>query len=405
MQSLTRRQFLQFSALAGVGLSISACQPIRRPEELSQSSAATVADRRSAAVAQAVQTALETHKIPGLAVAIVQDNELVYANGFGVRNLETGKPMTATSVMSMASISKAFTATAIMQLAEAGKVDVDEPYVTYVPYFEMEDARYKAITIRHLLAHRSGMPELTPDLFFSEWDDPWVDDEAAERYVRSFKTGVTLNQEPGGDQFTYSDFGYDILADLIHKVSGELFEDYIKHHIFEPLGMANSTFLLNEVDAEQLVAAHVYDDAGNAVVWENFPYDRKHAPSSCLHSTVEDLSRWVLAHLNGGERNGKRILQTASQAQLWEMLFEWGGEDLIRGYGWGCWLGEFEGKPLVASFGAQPGVQTIAALLPTEGLAVIVLGNLYGSLGAFEDPYYISEVSSSLLGKLLRGEI
>ena len=405
MQSLTRRQFLQFSALTGVGLSISACQPIRRPEELSQSSAATVADRRSAAVAQEVQTALETHKIPGLAVAIVQDNELVYANGFGVRNLETGKPMTATSVMSMASISKAFTATAIMQLAEAGKVDVDEPYVTYVPYFEMEDARYKAITIRQLLAHHSGMPELTPDLFFSEWDDPWVDDEAAERYVRSFKTGVTLNQEPGGDQFTYSDFGYDILADLIHKVSGELFEDYIKHHIFEPLGMANSTFLLNEVDAEQLVAAHVYDDAGNAVVWENFPYDRKHAPSSCLHSTVEDLSRWVLAHLNGGEINGKRILQTASQAQLWERLFDWGGEDLIRGYGWGWWLGEFEGKPLIAGFGAQPGVQTIAALLPNEGLAVIVLGNLYGSLGAFEDPYYISEVSSSLLGKLLRGEI
>jgi len=405
MQSLTRRQFLQFSALAGVGLSISACQPIRRPEELSQSSAATVADRRSAAVAQAVQTALETHKIPGLAVAIVQDNELVYANGFGVRNLATGEPMTATSVMSMASISKAFTATAIMQLVEAGKVDVDEPYVTYVPYFEMEDARYKAITIRQLLAHHSGMPELTPDLFFSEWDDPWFDDEAAERYARSFKQGVTLNQEPGGDQFLYSDFGYDILADLIHKVSGELFEDYVKHHIFEPLGMTSSTFLLNEVDPKQLVAAHVYDDAGNAVVWENFPYDRKHAPSSCLHSTVEDLSRWVLAHLNGGERNGKRILQTASQAQLWETLFEWGGEDLIRGYGWGWWLGEFEGQPLVAGFGAQPGVQTIAALLPTEGLAVIVLGNLYGSLGAFEDPYYISEVSSSLLSKLLRGEI
>ncbi len=405
MQSLTRRQFLQFSALTGVGLSISACQPIRRPEELSQSSAATVADRRSAAVAQAVQTALETHKIPGLAVAIVQDNELVYANGFGVRNLDTGAPMTATSVMSMASISKAFTATAIMQLVEAGKVDVDEPYVTYVPYFEMEDARYKMITVRHLLGHHSGMPELTPDLFFSEWDDPWFDDEAAERYARSFKQGVTLNQEPGGDQFLYSDFGYDILADLIHKVSGELFEDYVKHHIFEPLGMTSSTFLLNEVDSKQLVAAHVYDDAGNAVVWENFPYDRKHAPSSCLHSTVEDLSRWVLAHLNGGERNGKRILQTASQAQLWERLFDWGGEDLIRGYGWGWWLGEFEGQPLVASFGAQPGVQTIAALLPTEGLAVIVLGNLYGSLGAFEDPYYISEVSSSLLSKLLRGEI
>ena len=405
MKTLTRRQFLQNSALVGLGLSLAACQPIRRPEELGQTSVSATADQRFAAITQEIQSMLDAHEIPGLGIGLIQDNELIYANSFGVRNLDTGEPMTATSVMSMASISKAFTATAIMQLVEADKLDVDEPYVTYVPYFEMEDARYKTITIRHLLAHHSGLPELTPDLFFSEWDDPWTDDEADERYVRSFKTGVTLNQDPGGDQFIYSDFGYDILADLIHKVSGELFEEYVKHHIFEPLGMTNSTFLPNEVDPDQLVAAHVYDDAGKLIVWENFPYDRKHAPSSCLHSTVEDLSRWVRAHLNGGELNGKRILQTTSQAQLWEALFDWGGEDLVRGYAWGWWLGELEEKQMRLGYGAQPGVQTVVSLFPTEGIAVIALGNSYGALDGSDSPYYISEVSSTLASKLLRGEI
>ena len=284
-------------------------------------------------------------------------------------------------------------------------MDIDDPYVKHVPYFEMEDARYRDITIRHLLAHNSGMPELTNDLFFSEWDDPWYDRDAAERYVRSFRTGVLLNQAPGGGKFRYSDFGYDILADLIRNVSGELFEDYTRHHIFEPLGMSRSTFLVNEVDPRQLVAAHVYDDSGHAVVWKRFPYDRRHAPSSCLHSNVEDMSRWIRAHLNGGELDGHRILQPESQARLWETLFPWGGKDLLRAYGWGWEIGEFEGKKLVTSIGGQPGVQTIAALLPTERSAVIVLDNLLGSLGSFKDRYEVFELAQWTLGRLLHGEM
>ena len=106
---------------------------------------------------------MAANAIPGIAVGLIQDNALVYENGFGVRNLDTGEPMTSRSVMSMASVSKAFTATAIMQLIEAGKVNVDDTFVTHVPYFEMEDPRYKDITVRHLLAHNSGMPELTDD--------------------------------------------------------------------------------------------------------------------------------------------------------------------------------------------------------------------------------------------------
>lgn len=406
MNRLTRREFLELSAVVSAGTMVAACQPITRPMADTQAAPAIPPDEPFAAFDEEVKNAMTANEIPGIAVGVIQDNALVYENGFGVRNLDTGDPMTSRSVMSMASVSKAFTAAAIMQLIETGKMRVEDSFVTHVPYFEMEDPRYKDITVRHLLAHNSGMPELTPDMFFSEWDDPWTDEGAAERYVRSFKTGVMLNQEPGGDQFRYSDFGYDILADLIHKVSGELFEDYCHGHFFEPLQMNDSTFLFSEIAPEALVAAHIRDEDGTPVVWDNFPYDRKHAPSSCLHSNVVDMSNWALAHMNHGELNGNRILQPKNQAQLWEVLFPWGGEDALKAYGWGWELGDIEGEPLVTSFGGQPGVQTVVALLPEKGLGVIVLGNILGTLQPDgNDPYVVGDLAFWALDKLLKGEI
>ena len=277
--------------------------------------------------ADQVQQAMQDSKIPGIAVGVIRANKLVYADGFGVRNISTGAPMTSKSVMSMASISKGFTATALMQLIEARQVNgIDDTFLAYVPYFTMEDARYPAVTLRHLLAHTSGMPPLTDADFFSEFMTPEFDDGAAERLVRSLSTGVSLAQDPGGPDFLYSDVGYDILADLIHNVTGELFENYMRRHILDPLKMKDATFLFTEVKPKDLVAAHVRDETGSVVVWDGyFPYDRKHAPSSCLHCNVEDFSQWLLAQMNGGALHGKRILEPASQAQLWEKLYDWGG--------------------------------------------------------------------------------
>ena len=154
------------------------------------------------------------------------------------------------------------------------------------------------------------MPPLTDADFFSEFMTPEFDDGAAERLVRSLSTGVMLAQDPGGPDFLYSDVGYDILADLIHNVTGELFENYMRRHILDPLNMKDATFLFTEVKPKDLVAAHVRDENGNVVVWDGyFPYDRKHAPSSCLHCNVEDFSQWLLAHMNGGALHGKRILR------------------------------------------------------------------------------------------------
>jgi CubicO group peptidase (beta-lactamase class C family) len=345
--------------------------------------------------ADRVQQAMTDAQIPGIAVGLIRANKLVYADGFGVRNLNTGAPMTSTSVMSMASISKAFTGAGIMQLIEAGKIgSIDDTFLSYVPYFTMADPRYTQITLRHQLSHTSGLLPLDYVDFFGEFMTPDYDAGAAERLVRSLSTD-SLYQEPDGPAFQYSDVGYDILADLIHKVSGELFEDYMRSHIFDPLKMKHSTFLVGEIDPDDLVVAHVRDEDGNVVVWDYLiPYDRKHAPSSCLHCSVEDYSLWLLAMMNGGAWHGKRILTAENQAKLWEMLYLWNPDDVLQGYGWGWELGNFMGHQLVTSFGGQPGVQTVGMLLPTEGMGVIVLGNCLGTFNPdVPDPYVVGDLA------------
>lgn len=131
-----------------------------------------------------------------------------------------------------------------MQLVENGQVDLDMPVIKYVPYFRIADERYKTITVRQMLTHTSGMP----DEGDYEWDKPQSDDGALERYVRGLgNRNLRLEFEPGS-KFQYSNMAYEILGDLIAKVSGTSFEDYVRVHILEPLRMAKSTLLLKDAD-------------------------------------------------------------------------------------------------------------------------------------------------------------
>jgi CubicO group peptidase (beta-lactamase class C family) len=125
--------------------------------------------------------------IPGLAVGLVQGNETVYARGFGVQSLETQTPVTLDSIFCTASVSKCFVATAVIQLAERGKIDLDAPLIQYLPYFRMDDERYRQVIIRQILSHTSGMPDMDENEYDDFVSHPEWDDGAAERYVRGLK--------------------------------------------------------------------------------------------------------------------------------------------------------------------------------------------------------------------------
>lgn len=194
---------------------------------------------------------IKSGRLPGFAIGVVKNGKLVYAKGFGVAKLGASTPVTSRSLFHMASVTKTFVATAVMQLFEQGKIDLDAPIAKYLPYFKMDDERYRDIKVRQMLSHTSGIPDTTD----YHWDKPEYDDGALERFVRS-----TANQKlifAPGEKFAYSNTAYEILGDLIAKVSGESFEDYVQHHILTPLGMKDSTLLVRQANPSLLTSPHV----------------------------------------------------------------------------------------------------------------------------------------------------
>ncbi|MEM7530998.1 MAG: serine hydrolase domain-containing protein [Chloroflexota bacterium] len=310
-----------------------------------------------------LQSIVESFELAGLAVGIVQGDELAYAQGFGVHNIETGTPITPNSVFYTASISKTFVATAIMQLVEMGSVDLDEPVITYLTYFTLNDESVSNITIRHMLSHISGMPDVE-DYY---WDQPTDDVDALENYVRSLHEHTLLSTP--GEAFAYSNMAYEVLGDVIAKVTGQPFETTINEIIFKPLGMSNSTFLR----PTQMTSPHVR--IPHLAVSPVYPYNRTHTPSSTCHASLMDLSRWVRMFLNGGIfLDGQRILRDASVETMWQQQFEI-DEDEYMGLGWFVEPYADDTKRFVYHEGGDIGFLTNIAILPEESLAVIILSN------------------------------
>jgi len=297
----------------------------------------------------------ECFDTPGLAVGVIKDGKVFYTGAHGVQHLESNDPLTSKSIFHMASVSKPFVATCIVQLVEQGKMELDEKLTHYLPYFIMDDERYKDITIRHMLVHTSGIPNVRD----YEWDKPQYDDEAAERYARQHAT-FKLDFTPGEKQ-SYSNAAFDILVDVIAKVSGMTFEDYVKQNIFQPVGMINSTFYHPEVSSNLATKGHVLGDSLYVVVSDVYPYNRRHAGSSTLNSNVEDMLRWAEVNLNKGVINGKR---------------SW-------------FVSKFNGDTKISHSGGDTGFRSYFAFIPEKKSAIVLMANV--------NPFWSSDASNLIL--------
>jgi CubicO group peptidase (beta-lactamase class C family) len=312
-----------------------------------------------------IQDVIRCHELPGLAIGIVADNEIVYARGFGVQSIETRKPISVTTIFHMASISKPFVATGIVQLVERGQVQLDASIITYLPYFKLDDERFGEITIKQMLSHVSGMPDVED----YEWDKPQFDEGALEQYVRSISTRKLLSR-PGG-RFAYSNMAFECLGDVIAKVSGMSFDDYVKEHILNPAGMIESSFLKPEHLPEDWAAPHVRLLANLA--WEGYPYNRMHGPSSTLHSSALEMCNWAITNLNRGYFRGRQILNPSSYDMLWKPRAET-GEGKQVGLSW--FLGECRSEKTIEHGGGDTGFRSHFVMLPDKRSAVVVLCNM-----------------------------
>jgi CubicO group peptidase (beta-lactamase class C family) len=233
----------------------------------------------TAAINAYIENHMAENQIPGLALVIVHNDEIVYTQGYGDADPD-GTPVTPQTPFILGSTSKSFTALAIMQLVEAGEIELDASVQTYLPWFTMagpEDAAL--ITVRHLLAQTSGLSGPVSD---KDLVNPDVSENALETHIRELAE-YNLARPPG-ESYDYNNTGYDILGLIVQTVSGQSFESYIEEQIFLPLEMTHSYTSKSEAEANGLAIGHTYF-FGNPRASADAPYPRRKLPSGFPIST------------------------------------------------------------------------------------------------------------------------
>jgi CubicO group peptidase (beta-lactamase class C family) len=249
--------------------------------------------------------------IPGAAIGIVRGDQVVYVQAYGVAD-DTGRTLTPDTPFLIASLSKSITAVGIMQLAEEGKINLDAAVQTYLPWFQVADKEASAkITVRHLLHQTSGFDERESYIRNLSTDPS---DDALEKSIRALST-AQLNFAPG-EAFEYANTNYDILGLILQTVSGQSYEEYIEEKIFAPLDMAQSYTSLEEARAGNMSRGY-YPFFGFTTAYDHLmPYSRIVKPSAGLFSSAEDLTHYLIAHLNDGQYQNNSILSPEGVAEL-----------------------------------------------------------------------------------------
>ena len=330
-----------------------------------------------------LEKALINYDLPGLAIGVRigegekdRKEKFIYRNAVGYKDLASKEPLIPEHIFHMASVTKLFVGTSILQLWEKNLLELDSPLTDYLPWFEMKDERYRDITIRQLLSHTSGMPDVKD----YHWDEPETDEGALERYVRSSEVRDSyLLWAPEEGKFSYSNIGYEILGVVIATVSAMPFEEYVKKNIFDPLEMKDSNLLTFQrgiyngagLQDENLCAPHEKNEEKEIVKAEHFPYNRAHGPSSTLTSNVVDIEKWAEAHLE------HRILKKETYETAWEeqALVPNNGENICLSW----FRREQNGSVLYGHEGTDDGFRASFWICPERKLSIVVCSNISGA--------------------------
>lgn len=322
--------------------------------------------------------------LPGAAFGVIVDGELVFADGVGVREVDGRAPVDADTVFRIASMTKSFTAAAVLSLRDEGKLSLDDPAEKYVP--ELRRLVYPAndaprLTVRHLLSHSAGFPE----------DNPWGDRQLgiSNGVMHDWMEGGIPFSTTPGTAYEYSNYGFAILGQIVERVSGQPYEQFMRERIFEPLGMTSTTFRVEEVDASRRAAGYRW--SGDRWVAETLLPHGAFGAMGGLWTSTRDLARWVAFMLSAfpprdGEERGPIARRSAREMQqVWRSIRASAISSAVDeppslnagGYGFGlrishtCAFGH-----LVAHGGGLPGFGSQMQWLPEYGVGIIAMGNV-----------------------------
>ncbi|MEZ4524068.1 MAG: serine hydrolase domain-containing protein [Thermomicrobiales bacterium] len=306
--------------------------------------------------------------LPGTAVGIVHDQELIYACGFGHADVESGTALTKDSIFRIASHSKLFTAISIMQLRDAGKLQLDDPIAEHLPWFNIQNRHPDArpITIRHLLTHTSGLPREAGSAYWLNFDFPTLEQ------VRERLSG----QEtifPTETRWKYSNLALTLAGEIVAAASGKSFADYVQESILGPLGMSSTSVVFPDDQRDRLVTP--YSRRLPEQQREPLPFVDAvgMAAATGLSSSVSDMARfisWQFRLLDGKET------EIISAHTLKEMQRpHWVQPDWKSGWGIGFGIEHRDDRDLIGHGGGYPGNLTSTRISPEERVGVIVFTN------------------------------
>ena len=313
-------------------------------------------------------------ELPGLAIAVVKDDSVIYARGFGVTELGGSEPVNEQTMFAIASTTKAFTAAALGMLVDQGLIDWDNPVGTHMPRFEVEDPYIsREVTIRDLLIHRTGL---------ARYNTLWI----ASPFGRDEIVGRLqyLPQTAGfRDGYRYNNLMYIVAGELVEAVSDSTWDDFLETRIFGPLGMTRTTSRSAEVDASTNVTSSHTRVNGEVHGVHRRNYDAL-GGAGAVFSTVQDMAQWVRLHLGRGVYNGRRLLQASTVAELHEpqVVIEVDSSDLalfpdrhFAAYGLGWRLHDYRGRKVVQHTGWVNYTRTQVGMIPSEGIGMVAFSN------------------------------
>ncbi|MEO8973206.1 MAG: serine hydrolase [Ktedonobacteraceae bacterium] len=321
------------------------------------------------------QTIIHEWKVPGVAIAIVKDNEVIFSEGIGLRDVEQHLEMTPQTLMPIGSCTKAFTTAAMALLVDAGKLDWDTPVRHYLPTFKLYDAvATERLTPRDLVTHRSGLPR---------HDMMWYNNDCTRQEL--FDRLQYL--EPSKDIRTtwqYQNLMYMTAGYLVGEIAGQSWEDFVQQQLFDQLDMKASNF---SVIASQQLPDFALPYAKKKGETQRIPfYEDKWAvaPAGAIVSSVTEMSNWISLHLNNGKYGDTRIV---SQGQIDELhapqmvmptVFKF-AELPMSSYAPGWDVGPYRGHMRLQHGGNIDGFSALTTLLPQEKIGIMVLTNLSGN--------------------------
>jgi CubicO group peptidase (beta-lactamase class C family) len=320
--------------------------------------------------------AREDWKVPGMAVAIIKNGQILLAKGYGVKEMGKPDPVDADTLFAIASNSKAFTAAAISILVDEGKLNWDDRVRNYLPYFRLYDPYVSnEIRIRDLLCHRSGLGTFSGDLLW------YLTDYSAEEVVR--RARFLAPQGVFRGDYGYSNLMFIAAGEVIRKVSGNSWSDFVSTRILEPLDMKRTLTSAKEISRSCNVASPHSNLFGELSVFPWVSWEASAAAAGII-SSANDMAKWIELQLRAGTAPAEEIFSEESNRIMRTLHLSLPVSSAsrklypsthFRGYGLGWSLFDYLGKKVVTHGGAYDGMFSRVALVPEENIGIVILTN------------------------------